>query len=293
MASTDHGRRLTEAHRLAQQQVRAEFLTRFLALWPLLDSTRLDETSPGWTQAVLNEITASRLDSARVATQYFEEFSAAEAPSTPRRARIEIPDLPASSRRTARVTVPDIDWKPADRAARVSLNVTGPASQKSKARRGKPLQVARDESFSESAGAASRHVLTGGRQSLLRLTQEDMLLVGYIRVTDGDPCYFCAMLASRGPVYRTPRRAGPNVRGTQNPRAGLPFEGLGEFKVHDNCACTVEPVYTTDTVWPGRAREFQSLWNDHIRNRYSGEDAVRAWRRLYEQQQRDAQRGVA
>lgn len=272
MASTDHGRRLTEAHRLAQQQVRAEFLTRFLALWPLLDSTRLDETSPGWTQAVLNEIVASRLDSARVATQYFEEFAAAEAPSTPRRARISIPDLPTSGRRSARVSVPDIDWKPADRAARVSLNVTGPASQKSKARRGKPLQVARDESFSESAGAASRHVLTGGRQSLLTLLQDDPQALGWIRVTDGDPCAFCALLAGRGPVYKTEQSA--------------------SFQAHDSCACTAEPVYSRDAPWAGRAAEFRRLYRQATRG-YSGKDAINAFRRAYEQQQRDAQRGVA
>jgi hypothetical protein len=282
MASTDHGRRLTEAHRLAQQQVRAEFLTRFLALWPLLDSTRLDETSPGWTQAVLNEITASRMDSARVATQYFEEFAAAEAPSTPRRARIEIPDLPTSGRRSARVSVPDIDWKPADRAARVSLNVTGPASQKSKARRGKPLQVARDESFNESAGAASRHVFTGGRQSLLTLVESDDQVIGWVRVTDGDPCSFCAMLASRGPVFKK------GSFSESDPR----FFGPGEFKVHDNCACTMEPVFDRATLWPGRAAEFRRLWRTATQG-YSGQDALNAFRRAYEQQQRDAQRGVA
>lgn len=272
MASTDHGRRLTEAHRLAQQQVRAEFLTRFLALWPLLDSTRLDETSPGWTQAVLNEITASRMDSARVATQYFEEFAAAEAPSTPRRARIEIPDLPTAGRRSARVVVPDIDWKPADRAARVSLTVTGPVSQKSKARRGKSQQVARDESFNESAGAASRHVLTGGRQSLLTLLQNDPQKPRWIRVTDGDPCSWCAMLASRGPVFISKETAA--------------------FEAHDHCACTAEPVYSRDAPWPGRAAEFRRLWRQVTRG-LGGNDALNAFRRAYEEQQRDAQRGVA
>jgi hypothetical protein len=133
-------------------------------------------------------------------------------------------------------------------------------------------------------------VLDGGNRSALKLIADDDRLVGYIRVTDGDPCSFCAMLASRGPVYRTPRRAGPNVRGERNARAGLAFTGDGAWKVHDNCACTVEPVVTSDTRWPGRAQEFHNLWNEHIKGRYSGEDALRAWRRLYEQRQRDARR---
>jgi len=328
MASTPEGRRLTEAHRLAQQQVRDDFLAEFIALWALLDSARLDETGPGWIQAVTRAVRGFRRESAAVATQYFWEFDAVEAPSStpqprvdwaeaeqgtsrpggpvsppsapntgrpPRRTngvrrqrtsrdldrvlersgiRFDL-DEPASRPRGERRTriefeVPELDEDRHDRATEVSLIVTGPVGQKSKRGRGKTEQVARDESFVEASGAASRQVLTGGRQSLLRLIDEDTRLLGYIRVSDGDPCAFCAMLISRGPVYRTPNRA--------------------SFQAHDHCACTAEPVYTTDTLWPGRAREFQKLWNEHIRNRHSGADARREWRRLYERLQREQRR---
>ena len=332
MALTPEGRRLTEQHRLAQQQVRDDFLAEFLAIWALLDTARLDETGTGWVQAVMRLIELFRLRSAQVATGYYLDFRAVEAPPEPpepvsqpssrgvsasprpRRAAsrpspLVIPE-PRSSlvrfdfdesafapteRRTARIEldVPDIDWSARDRAAEVSLIVTGPVGQKAKIGRGKRPQQARDESFVEASGAASRHVLTGGRQSLLRLIEDDepLQLRGYIRVTDGDPCYFCAMLASRGPVFPSERAAGgSNRRGPRNARAGVEFVGDGEFKVHDHCACTVEPVYYTDTVWPGRAREFRDLWDDHIKNNYSGDDAIRAWRRLYEQRQREARR---
>jgi hypothetical protein len=361
MASTPEGTRLTEQHRQTQQQVRNEFLAEFIALWAMLDSERLDETGPGWVAAVTRVVAAYRLLSARVATRYFYDFAAVEAPSTAARPRagIELPPgadrpkaassptppaapsrrdnaFPRSERgqrrrngrlsgqdrrprgedvipeprrsgvrfevdedaiersleRTAgvRIDIPKIDWKPRDRATKVSLNVTGPVGQKSKVHRGKSLQVARDESFVEAAGAASRQVFEGGRQSLMKLVQDNDQLVGYIRVTDGDPCYFCAMLASRGPVYRTPKRAGPNQRGERNSRAGLAFVGAGGFKVHDHCACTIEPVFTSNTNWPGRGREFQQMWNDNIAKRYSGDDAIRAWRRLYERQQREQRR---
>jgi hypothetical protein len=218
----------------------------------------------------------------------------------PRRSgvRFEVDEEAFRRRRSdvrTRVTfeVPELNNDRNDRATRVSLTVTGPIAQKSKIKRGKTLRVARDESFVESSGAASRQVLTGGRQSLMQLVQDNDRLVGYARVTDSDPCYFCAMLASRGPVYRTPKRAGPNQRGKQNPRAGLAFVGEGGFKVHDHCACTIEPVFTSSTGWPGRAREFQKLWNDNIRNRYSGDDAVRKWRQVYAQYQREQRRLTA
>ncbi|MDN5931055.1 MAG: hypothetical protein L0I24_08335, partial [Pseudonocardia sp.] len=89
MASTSQGARLTEQHRLAQQQVRADFLVEFLALWALLDSTRLDVTGPGWVAAVMPLIRRYRLRSAQVAADYYLGFAAVEAPATP--GRIEIP----------------------------------------------------------------------------------------------------------------------------------------------------------------------------------------------------------
>lgn len=333
MAATPEGRRLTEEHRLDQQAVRNEFLAEFIALWALLDSERLDETGPGWVRAVSRLIVAYRLLSAEVATRYYWEFRAAEAPESITRPRI--PDLsdiepsrPSSprpgqlpvaasssrsgSRRTPRrrrdgfqgrraprelerviersgirwdvdesafelperrttIEIPEIDWKPRDRAVEISLNVTGPIGQKAKRARGKSVREARDISFVESSGAASRHVLTGGRQSLLTLLQDDPQVQRWVRVTDGDPCAFCAMLAGRGPVYLTEDSAG--------------------FRAHDHCACTAEAVYYNDAPWPGRAAEFRRLWDEHIKGRYSGKKALREWERLYRELQREQRQG--
>jgi hypothetical protein len=314
MASTPEGRRLTEQHRLAQQQVRAGFLAEFLALWVLLDTARLDDTGPGWVRAVLRLIQDHRLRSAEVSASYYHEFQSAEAPNTAPRPRVDRPRLelpagvgpprprpgrpprrpgpdvipePRQSRvrfdldesafrprepRRTRIEIPNIDWSPSDRAARVSLTVTGPVGQKSKIGRGKSPTRARDESFVEASGAASRHVLTGGRQSLLTLLQDDQQAIGWARVTDGDPCAFCALLASRGPVYKTEQSAG--------------------FQPHDACACQPEPVYSRDSLWPGRGAEFRRLYREATRG-YSGKDAINAFRRAYEQRQRDARRDVA
>lgn len=318
MASTDHGRDLTEQHRIAQQQVRSQFLLEFLTLWRLLDSTRLDATTPGWVQAVLRLVQQYRQRSAEVATVYYQDFAKAEAPAPPAResqkARIELPtgvNRPAptprpsptpravptpqpapnpgqsqdrrvrleideavfrNDQRRTTIDIPNIDWKPTDRAVVVSMNVTGPVAQKQKAARGKPLNTARDESFTASAGAASRHVLTGGRRSLLTLLNDDPVALGWIRVTDGDPCSFCAVLASRGPVYRS--------------------EQTASFLAHDHCACTAEPVYSKNTLWPGRAKEFRGLWRTSTEG-FSGKDALNAFRRQYEAQQREARRNVA
>ena len=330
MASTPEGRRLTEAHRQAQQQVRDDFLAEFIALWALLDSARLDETGPGWIRAVMRVVAVYRLLSAEVATRYYLDFRAAEAPDTPARPRVPFdePSRPTSprpgrtdrresasprpdrrqrtrprrsdgfqgqrprgedvipeprnsglrwdidesaferSQQRTRIEIPDIDWTERDRAVEISLNVTGVARQKWKAAQGKMLRRARDESFVASSGAATRHVLTGGRQSLLTLLENDPQVQRWVRVTDGDPCAFCAMLASRGPVYLSEDSAG--------------------FRAHDHCACTAEPVYSMDAPWPGRAQEFHSLWREHIQGRYSGKKAIREWERIYRRLQREA-----
>lgn len=334
MASTPEGRRLTEEHRQAQQQVRGDFLAEFIALWVLLDSARLDETGPGWIRAVMALVGQYRLASAQVATGYFWDFQAAEAPTSVARPRTpegstSRPDTPpspagpstgrpprvSSSSRTRRPSgdvipeprrspgvrfefdesvfsrpddrrtriefeVPELDTAGLDRATEVSLIVTGPIGQKAKRARGKSVKDARDISFVEASGAASRQVLTGGRQSLLTLVERDARARGWVRVTDGDPCAFCAMLASRGPVFK----------GGSFSQSDPRFTGPGEVKVHDGCACMIECVYYDNAPWPGRAAEFRKLWNDNIEGRYSGKEARKAWRRLYEGLQREARR---
>lgn len=338
MAATTDGAALTEQHRLDQVANQNAFLAEFIAMWALLDSARLDETSPGWVQAVLRAIRDYRARSARIALTYYGSFRRIEGPlaapelvlprvevprslsepiplsgrdrrrlepvigrdvtvtrpemarreptpagaehrtrtrdvggaSERRRGRVDFPDLPQQERRRTVIEIPDLTFEREDRAVKVSLEVTGPVGQKSKIGRGKTERVARDESFEAAAGSASRHVLTGGRKSLLTVLDHDPVAVGWARVTDGDPCAFCAMLASRGVVYGSAAQAG--------------------FSAHDHCACTAEPAYSRSAPLPGRGQEFKDLWNEHIRGRYSGAEARRAWRRLYEQMQRDQRR---
>lgn len=352
MASTPEGAAYTEQQRQQQQAVRAAFLVEFLALWPLLDPARLDETGAAWVGAVMPVLARFREASARVATNYFLNYRAAElgtiiptpapsgsvvpqpvrlsTPSPPPAPRATVPadvkaaravlregaraehriateqhraarpathrdNAPRDARHVARevrratlhldesaftpreprktvIDIPELDTGKADRAAKVSLIVTGPVNQKAKIARGKSPEQANREALAEASGAASRHVLTGGRQSLLTLVEGDMQALGWARVTDGDPCAFCAMLASRGPVYRTEVSAG--------------------FQAHDHCACTAEPVYSRQAPWPGRGAEFRRLYRQATQG-YSGRDAINAFRRAYERQQRDRAGQVA
>ena len=317
MARDPRAAALTEQARQEQVAIRSGFLAEFLALWGLLDIFNLDRATPGWIRAVLALIELWRQISANAALDYYRDFRRLEVPGADplpditfidtlsaeraaRRAAREAapsvkrnPAVPRSPReQTGLVRRPDrqdglvIDWGVRRGAIQASLEITGPINIKSKIKRGQTPEQAARNALVEAAGTAGRHVLEGDRQAKIVAMRNDRLITGWIRVTDGNPCAFCAMLASRGPVYA--KESFTNARSTRNPRdPGVPFLGDGSFKVHSNCACSLEPVYYTDTSWPGRSREFQDLWNAHIRGKYSGKDALRAWRRLYEQRQRE------
>lgn len=167
---------------------------------------------------------------------------------------------------------PRIDWTEFDKAVEKSLLVTGPSELKRRAANREPEEQAMQSGLVSASGAATRQVLNGGREALLTLVQADETALGWARVTDGDPCYFCAMLASRGPVYKSAATAG--------------------FKAHDHCACSAEAVFSRSADWPGDARDYQRLWYSATKG-YSGKDAINAFRRAHEAQRRIALPGVA
>lgn len=289
MASTPRGRRLTEDHRLAQAALKARFMAEFMDIWPMLDPYRLDETAPTWIRHAQALIAEHREESARLTEAYYVEFRAAEAPQaslegpppvvtrTPpaerrsRQRRSQAPKTPGSGR--GKLIKPTIDFTEFDKHSRAALATNGPANVKSKTKRGKSPDEAAREALIAAGGSAARHVLTGGRAQHLEMVNRDAAAIGWIRVTDGDPCAFCAMLASRGPKYRSAQSASRVV----NPGAK---RALGE-KYHDNCGCTTEALYSKTQAWPGRGREFQKLWYEATRG-YSGDDAINAFRRAYE-----------
>jgi hypothetical protein len=101
-------------------------------------------------------------------------------------------------------------------------------------------------------------VLNAGRETITEAVQSDTQCQGWIRVSDGDPCAFCAMLLGRGPVYKE--------------------ESVG-FEAHDHCACGAEPFYD-GSQWPDKNRESQDLYYEAQRVREDGESVLAAMRRI-------------
>jgi len=102
-----------------------------------------------------------------------------------------------------------------------------------------PSEIAR-VTLSNVEGEVTRHVLNGGRSTIVETVRGDSRARGYTRVTDGAPCAFCAMLAGRGPVYNS--------------------DTSGSFDAHRKCGCTAEPVYFTDAPWSPSAKRWDDLY---------------------------------
>lgn len=119
-----------------------------------------------------------------------------------------------------------------------------------------------------------RHTQNGGRNAIDQARELDPVAVGYYRETDGDPCYFCLALSSRGVVYKEDSFDESDAR----------FEGPGECKVHDSCACHNRPMFVRGDQFPGMTKQANGLWLS-LPTTYngaptSGANAIRAFRHL-------------
>ncbi len=204
MAATVEAARLTEAHRLAQVRLGARVVQAMRAAWPLLDVDDLDRSFERWLRTATVIIGGQRTVSARLAANYVQTFKALE--------------LGPSARTTPIVLA---ETAPAD-AVMTSMMVTGPASVKSAISRGVQSVKAMEVAEARSAAAAMRHALNGGRDTITGTLAADRDALGWRRVTSGNACDFCSMLAGRGVVYRADSAA---------------------FNAHDACGCSAEPAY--------------------------------------------------
>lgn len=204
MAATLAGARLTEAHRLAQASFGARVANELLLLWSLVDPKRLDQTVPEWLNAAIALMQVRRIESANLAGRYLGAFRTLEAPQAPAFAPILATRLDVG-------------------AASTSLQVVGPGSIRRAMTAGTQLAKASETAGTNTARAAMRHVLDGGRETITATVAADPEVRGFRRVTSGSACKFCSMLAGRGAVYSA---------------------DTARFASHDGCSCSAEPVYS-------------------------------------------------
>lgn len=138
-----------------------------------------------------------------------------------------------------------------------------PASQADEARR-----EAHRLAGIRQAASSERVAMGGARSKVWDLAQRDRRVLGYIRVSlTGTPCDWCAMLISRGPVYRSAEKRR--------------FDEGDLY--HDNCKCSVEPVFSREQYESdlyALNREYAELW-PRVTRGLRGEAARQAWRRYH------------
>ncbi len=129
------------------------------------------------------------------------------------------------------------------------------------------------EAIRRAAGAAVRHVTSAGHRQIEDNVRNDAVAIGWARTTKPGCCYFCAMLASRGYVYKEESFEDSNAR----------FGGVGEQKVHDNCGCGLRPIYSPVDPLPDRTEALEQMWIDMSNETsFAGQKAINEFRRRYE-----------
>ena len=265
MARTQAGRDATEQHRRRQvalaNRVRSEF-SRLWPSWTVTDRRGFDRL----VDATLPLIESRQVASATEASRYLAAFAMVEGAAAP--------------------SVAEVSPFNRDRAA-AAMYATGQAQASRSLTAGMSPQAARQTALVTLTGAVVRLVEDGSRQVIEDTVAETSDVQGYMRVTGPNPCAFCAMLASRGPVYKSSALGDPmpNMPGKfASPVVGRSGRQRGSRApgepYHDHCVCTLEPFYEGSQM-PDDSRRFRDLWNESTRGE-SGTDALNAFRRAHE-----------
>ena len=243
--------RPADEHQLGQAALVSLIPDLLREAWPLLDLHNLQATMPQFTAAVRAIVQRyGQASSAAALTYYKAERAAASVSGRP---VSKLAPTPADS-----VIESAVSWATTDLYGPVTPQATEAALQRL------------DESVSQL-------VLNQGRDTIIGAVQQDKYARAWVRVTSPGACSFCQMLALRGAVYRDARAAGKGSKGA----SGKAFEGGGlDFKVHDNCRCHAEPVFTAYEP-SARMREMQRVWDESTKGR-SGADARNAFRQAVE-----------
>lgn len=202
MALTVEGKALTEKHRRGQLAIASKAVTESRSIW-----SRVLSSQSAWLALQIAILRQFNGESEALAESYLRDYRDAEgvAESFVQAAPFSMPEMMSA------------------------MLVAGPYSVKNFIGKGADPGDAIGSGFNKFSGIVRRQVLSGGRMLIDRTAAGDSRAAGWRRVTDGNPCTFCAMLASRGPVYQSAEKA-DSVAGS-----GLRY--------HSHCGCTAEIVY--------------------------------------------------
>lgn len=247
MAVSSRGSVLTDGFVKRQKSLVLATVKDVISLWPQLNVSKFDDSWPGIRDLLKVLIGQRHQILSNYAVKYYNDFRAAEGASGVYYGhRVDV--------------LPSVKLDE-------SLDASGRGVYFGSLKNGKSEFVAKRQALTAVAGSSSRLVASGGRGTVEENVKADKQALGFARITKAKPCYFCAMLASRGFIYKSAKTAG-------DPRAN------GKL-YHDHCSCVAVPSFFPDDTLPESNEKFQVLWDD-VAGTLSAKESVKAFRKAYE-----------
>lgn len=264
---------LSRQHAEDQETIANNVIVALWPLWHIMDFERLDETSILWVESATPVIETAYLQSQRLAAAYEANVRFASLPTAePMPISAPLVQLPAGVR-SDHFDLPSFGDSDASGVGSVELDPPSTADIKTsllvegnyniKAQMPVPEDEAMENALYRTSGAGVRQSLKGARNVTNNVLQFDRRVLGYARFTDSDPCHFCALLASRGAVYGKRSFVGSHAGFKANDEApSVPADYVDVARVHNNCKCTLRPVYAKSQAMDDEAKFYKQQWED-------------------------------
>lgn len=264
---------LDAAFRASQARIALATAKVIFARWPAVQADDLSGTSAAWLRDSIAVVLAGRARAEETADAYVAQVRRLQAPGT------EPYSLPPTKPPSVEQIRKSLEFQAISTTARelyrvdnVRTTASPDADQDSEDRTAAgSKQRLMQEAIARATATAVRHVTTAAHDRVYDHIDADPVATGWARVTKPGSCYFCAMLASRGAVYKE------DSFDESDPR----FHGPGNAKVHDTCGCGLRPIYSRSDPLPERNADLEQLWIDMKDLKMPGESDVNAWRRIY------------
>lgn len=287
---------LERKHSEDQERIADNLVLALYPLWMIMDFEELDRTSLWWSEAALPRIRTTYMQSQNVAAAFATNVRfaslptddpvqivtpAVESPMGVPDVRFESPDVGSTA------SVIDLDEFP-ENDVRTSLLVESNFRVKKQMPVLDPVETMQNARVN-ATGAAVRQSLKGARNVTANVVSFDRKALGFARFTDSNPCHFCALLASRGAVYGKHSFAESDKGFVANKNAiEVPEDYIRVSKVHNNCRCTLRPVYSKSQEFDSDAKFYRQQWkrimDEH--GRRPPDEIINVWREQYRPYQR-------
>lgn len=119
-----------------------------------------------------------------------------------------------------------------------------------------------DAAATKLQGVTDKMILDVGRNTLLENIERDRQAKAWARIPEANCCAFCALLSTRGAVYKT--------------------EETASFEAHDHCRCNVEPLFGEHYEMTAQVREWEALYKKATSEAPPGANKINEFRRHFE-----------